>query len=54
MSMFIKVSSVCGSTTSSMDVFDLELNPHGTICCSNCRLIVDTRESWAKEYDFTF
>ena len=54
MSMYVKIASVCGSVVGDIDVFDLDLNPHGSVCCDNCRLIIETRESWAKEYDFTF
>lgn len=54
MSMFLDVRSVCGACSSPVDVFDLDLNPHGVICCANCRLIVEARESWAKEYNYEF
>jgi hypothetical protein len=54
MSMFMNLSSICGATSSAVDVFDLDLNPHGVICCANCRLIIEARESWAKEYDYAF
>lgn len=54
MSTYVKIDSVCGSVTSSIDVFDLELNPHGSICCDACKSIVATRESWAKEYNYEF
>ena len=54
MSMFMNLSSICGATSSAVDVFDLDLNPHGVVCCSNCRFIIEARESWAKEFDYAF
>lgn len=54
MSLYVKIDSVCGAVSGDIDVFDLPLNPHGSICCDHCRLIVETRESWAKEYDYAF
>lgn len=54
MSTYVSISSVCGAVSGKIDIFDLDLNPHGSVCCGNCRLIIETRESWAKEYDFTF
>jgi hypothetical protein len=32
---------------SSIDIFDLELNPHGIICCPECQTIIESREAWA-------
>lgn len=52
--MFLTVPTACGATTTDIDVFDLDLNPHGGICCGNCALIVATRESWASEYGYKF
>ena len=49
MSTFLPINSACGRTTSSIDIFDLELNPHGIICCPECELIIESREAW-KEY----
>ena len=49
MSTFLPINSTCGRITSSIDIFDLELNPHGIICCSECELIIESREAW-KEY----
>jgi hypothetical protein len=46
MSTFINLDSVCGATTASVDVYDLELNPHGVICCDNCNSIVLCRKAW--------
>lgn len=54
MSYSVSLASVCGSCSSQVDVYDLDLNPHGVICCGNCRLIIEARESWAKEYNYEF
>jgi hypothetical protein len=49
MSTFLPINSACGRITSSIDIFDLELNPYGIICCPECELIIESREAW-KEY----
>ena len=54
MSTFIQMKSVCGNASSSVDIFDAPLNPHGVICCDACKSIVSARESWALEYDYAF
>jgi hypothetical protein len=46
MSTFVSVNSVCGAVTTTIDMYDLELNPHGVICCDNCQSIVLCREAW--------
>ena len=46
MSTYVPISSACGRMTSSIDIFDLELNPHGIICCGECRTIIESREAW--------
>lgn len=50
MSEFILIMSVCGQKGSFVDIYDLEANPHGVVCCSNCESIVATRESWFAEH----
>ena len=47
MSTYVPINSACGRITSSIDIFDLELNPHGIICCPECRTIIESREAWA-------
>ncbi len=54
MSLYVSISSVCGDITTKIDSYDYDLNPHGVICCGNCRLIIATRESWAKEYGYEY
>jgi hypothetical protein len=39
MSTFVNLPSVCGATSASVDVYDVDLNPHGVICCDNCKSI---------------
>jgi hypothetical protein len=46
MSTFLNVKSVCGNASASVDVYDLELNPHGVICCDNCKSILICRNAW--------
>jgi len=46
MSTFLSVKSVCGNATASVDVYDLDLNSHGVICCDNCRSILMCRKAW--------
>ena len=50
MSTFFDVKSVCGKTSASVDMYDLELNQHGVICCDNCESIVLSREAWNSLY----
>ena len=50
----ISIASVCGSVSSAIDYADLELNPHGVICCENCVSIVSARESWAELFNYSF
>jgi hypothetical protein len=46
MSTYVSVKSVCGNASASIDMYDLELNQHGVICCDNCESIVLCREAW--------
>ena len=46
MSTFTKIESACGRITTDIDIFDLELNPHGVICCGECETIIQSREAW--------
>jgi hypothetical protein len=46
MSHYVNVKSVCGSATTSIDMYDLELNRDGVICCDNCKSIVLCRKAW--------
>jgi hypothetical protein len=46
MSTYVNLASVCGATSASVDVYDLDLNPHGVICCDNCNSIVLCRKAW--------
>ena len=46
MSMFLELHSVCGATSASVDVQDLDLNPNGVICCDNCKSILICRNAW--------
>lgn len=54
MSNFVKVQSVCGASSSYVDIFDLPLNPHGVVCCGHCDCIITARESWALAFDYQF
>jgi hypothetical protein len=46
MSTFLTVASVCGKSSASVDIYDLDLNEHGVICCANCESIVLCRKAW--------
>ena len=46
MSTCVNLPSVCGATSASVDVYDVDLNPHGVICCDNCKSIVLCRKAW--------
>jgi hypothetical protein len=46
MSTFINVKSVCGNKSASVDVYDLELNQDGVVCCDNCKSIMICRNAW--------
>ena len=54
MSTFIKMYSVCGNSSTAVDIYDAPLNPHGVICCDACKSIVQARESWAALYNYSF
>ena len=46
MSHYVSVKSVCGNATTSIDMYDLELNRDGVICCDNCESILLCRKAW--------
>jgi hypothetical protein len=46
MSTQVSIQSACGRITTSIDLFDLELNPHGVVCCPECELIIESRDAW--------
>lgn len=45
MSHYVNVRSVCGDKTTSIDIYDLELNSE-IICCDNCESISMCRKAW--------
>ena len=46
MSTYINVRSICGDSTTSIDIYDLELNRDGIVCCDNCESILICRKAW--------
>jgi hypothetical protein len=46
MSTYVPIASACGRVMSSIDIFDLDLNPNGVICCPECSLIIESRNAW--------
>lgn len=50
MSHYINVRSLCGDKTTSIDIYDLELNQNGIICCDNCESIMICRKAWGFLY----
>jgi hypothetical protein len=50
MSTFLPINSVCGAVTTIIDMYDLELNRNGVICCDNCKSILICRNAWNDLY----
>ena len=46
MSTYVTIASVCGKSSASIDMYDVELNPNGVICCDNCQSILMCRKAW--------
>jgi hypothetical protein len=46
MSTYVNVASVCGAKSTSIDIYDLELNREGVTCCDNCESILICRKAW--------
>jgi hypothetical protein len=49
-STFTAIDSACGRITTSIDIFDYDLNPHGVICCGECITIIQAREAWMEDH----
>jgi len=49
MSYYVNVKSVCGNGTTSIDMYDLELN-NNIVCCDNCQSILICRNAWNDLY----
>jgi hypothetical protein len=49
MSTFVNVKSVCGKSSTSIDMYDLELN-NEIVCCDNCKSILICRNAWNNLY----
>jgi hypothetical protein len=50
MSSYSYVPSVCGSSGSWVDIYDLEANPDGVVCCDLCDSIINLRQNWYQAY----
>ena len=46
MSTYVPIKSVCGAVTTTIDMYDYELNAQGVICCDNCQSILMCRKAW--------
>jgi len=46
MSTYVPIQSVCGAVSTTIDIYDYDLNPHGVICCDNCESILICRKAW--------
>ena len=46
MSYYVPLKSACGRKTAMVDMYDVELNPNGVICCGECETIIESRNSW--------
>jgi hypothetical protein len=53
MSTYVTIASVCGKSSASIDMYDVELNPNGVICCDNCQSILMCRKAWDYLYKET-
>lgn len=51
MSTLYPLNSVCGNTMAYVDAYDINLNPHGSICCDNCESILMCRKAWDFMYE---
>ena len=49
MSNYVTVASVCGKSSTSIDMYDLELNKN-IVCCDNCKSILICRNAWNDLY----
>ena len=49
MSTYFTVPSICGAKSTSVDMYDLELN-NEIICCDNCESILMCRKAWDHLY----
>lgn len=49
MSTYFNVKSICGNSSTSIDMYDLELN-NEIICCDNCQSILICRNAWNNLY----
>lgn len=50
MSHYVNVKSVCGNSSTAIDMYDWELNRDGVICCDNCKSIMICRNAWNELY----
>jgi hypothetical protein len=50
MSTYVPIKSVCGAVTTTIDMYDYDLNPNGVICCNNCESILMCRKAWDHLY----
>jgi hypothetical protein len=46
----IYLQSACGRSSAPVDYYDLDLNPHGVICCQECETIIQSRQAWEGIY----
>jgi hypothetical protein len=54
MSTFVNLDSVCGKQSAAVDVYDLDANPDGVVCCDNCKSILICRNAWNYLYKKTW
>ena len=39
--------SACGRNFDIVDEYVYDSNPHGYVCCADCRTVIESREAWA-------
>ena len=44
MSEFTTIFSVCGDKQTEIDIFDVEENPFGVVCCVRCEMLLEVLE----------
>ena len=44
MSTAVLLKTACGRKTTTVDMYDLELNPYGASCCEECESLINWYE----------
>jgi len=52
MSTFVELKTACGRKSTYCDIFDLEVNPFGAVCCKECEQIIAKKEQLMREKQY--